>query len=33
MNNEEHGSICQVHTQAEDTLKAEGTRTAVVSNN
>ena len=33
INNEEHGSICQVHTQAEDTLKAEGTRTAVVSNN
>ena len=33
INNEEHGSICQVHTQAEDTLKGEGTRMAVVSNN
>ena len=25
--------ICQVHTQAEDPLETEGTRTAVVSNN
>ena len=28
-----HGSMCQVHTQAEDTLKAEGTRTCVGTNN
>ena len=28
-----YGSICQVHTQAEDPLETEGTRTVVVSNN
>ena len=33
INNEGHGSICQVHTKAEDPLETEGTRTTLVSNN
>ena len=33
INNEGHGSMCQVHTQAEDQLKAERTRTSVGTNN
>ena len=33
INNEGHGSMCQVHTQSDDPLETEGTRTAVVSNN
>ena len=33
INNERYGSICQVHTKAEDPLETEGTRMVVVSKN